>query len=205
MSTTVQATRTRSRWDRADHDQRRELVIDAALNLLKRRGLSAVTMRNVARRLGVGAMTLYTYVDGQDELRRAMAHRGFEMLSAGCDAASTLDSEGSWRGGSRFYVQFALDNPNLYELMFAVPIARGGPDATILMGGFRPLLDKVRERLAAQGLSKRKLDRAALDSAGRFWIALHGLASLAIAQRLSVLDRDVESLMDDLLERVAPR
>jgi len=41
------------------------LIIETALDLLRRRGPQDVTMRRVAARLGVGAMTLYTYIDGQ--------------------------------------------------------------------------------------------------------------------------------------------
>lgn len=201
-----------TRWRSADHRQRRELILGVALDLLRRRGLEAVTMRNVARRLGVGAMTLYTYINGQDELRRAMARRGFEMLHHGCEAASTLDNHKTatpghheaWRGGARHYLQFALDNPNLYHLMFSVHPAEGGADDSILMGGLQHLINKVEQHTNNRSLDPRERQLHVRANAGRFWIALHGLASLAIAGRLSVLGGDIEQLLDDLLERVAP-
>ena len=80
-------TKTRKRWREADFEQRRQLIIEAAMELLVRHGVEAVTMRRVAERLGVGAMTLYTYVDSQEQLRREMTRRGFEMLREGCQAA----------------------------------------------------------------------------------------------------------------------
>lgn len=173
------------------------------MDLLHRRGPAEMTVRRVAQRLGVGAMTLYTYVRGQDELRRAIMSRGFEMLHAGCRNASTLGSARGWAGGARHYVRFAVENPNLYHLMFSTPMA-GVKDGEILQGGLRPLLERVRERLQKRGLKGAALERESLAAAGRFWIALHGLASLAIAGRLHVLRRDPEAILDDLLPRVQP-
>ena len=190
------------RWRLADHDQRRRLIAEAALDLLRRHGMARVSIRRVADRLGVGAMTLYTYVKGQEDLRQHMIRRGFEMLNDNCNAASTLETPDRWRGGARSYIQFAIDHPHLYELMFTTPLPPG--DEALLRGGFSQLHDKVRQRLAAAGHPPAGLDAEATRRAGRFWIALHGLASLAVAQRLVVLEADVDALLDDLLPRVAP-
>lgn len=46
----------------------RDEVVRAALELADRDGFEAVSMRNVARHLGVGAMTLYSYVESKDDL-----------------------------------------------------------------------------------------------------------------------------------------
>lgn len=174
------------------------------MKLLNRRGPEAVTIRAVAATLGLGAMTLYTYVDGQPGLRRAMIQRGFEMLHAGCEHRSTLDSDGSWRGGAATYIHFAREYPNLYRMMFDDPLSNDAAEQSLLMGGFEPLLTRVQERLAASGIKGEALRRQALRQAGRFWIALHGLATLALSGRLKVLETDLDTLIDDLLERVAP-
>lgn len=50
-------------------------VIVAAIALADGEGLAAVTVRKVAELLGVGAMTLYTYVPGRDELVGFMVDR----------------------------------------------------------------------------------------------------------------------------------
>jgi AcrR family transcriptional regulator len=162
-------------------------------------------MRRVAGELGVGAMTLYTYFPNQQALRRAMIRRGFELLYQRCDAASTLDTPAGWRGGARSYLQFALDHPNLYKLMFDNPMSED--DGDLLEGGFEALLAKVRPRVADQAEPtehQQSVNREARRAAGRYWIALHGLAMLAIAGRLTVLEGDLDEILDDLLPRIAP-
>jgi AcrR family transcriptional regulator len=53
----------------------RELIIESALRLLDGQGIGAFTMRALARDLGVGAMALYTYFEGKDELFDAARER----------------------------------------------------------------------------------------------------------------------------------
>jgi AcrR family transcriptional regulator len=53
---------------RAGGDGLREEIVAAALAVADDDGFEAVSMRNVARRLGVGTMTLYTYVASKDDL-----------------------------------------------------------------------------------------------------------------------------------------
>jgi AcrR family transcriptional regulator len=203
MPRTIAPAALKRRWLTAETDQRRDLIIHAALDLLYARGLHAVTMRRVAQRLGVGAMTLYTYVNGQEGLRREMIRRGFEKLNEGCRSDTPENERCVFVTGARAYLRFAVENPNLYNLMFATP--HGDTVREALRGGFDPLLAEVRARCAQNGLTGEALEREAVASAGRFWIALHGLASLAIAQRLGVLGGNPEALLDDLLERVKPK
>lgn len=55
-------------------------IIDAAVAVADERGLAGVSMRNVARQLGVEAMSLYHHVDGKDALLDAMVDRIFTLI-----------------------------------------------------------------------------------------------------------------------------
>ncbi|GAA3962094.1 TetR/AcrR family transcriptional regulator [Gordonia caeni] len=77
-------------------------VVDAAIALARSGGLTAVSMRSVARALGVGAMTLYTHVGSQAELVDAMVDRAyadFEPAPAGTGWREALEqhARGLWR------------------------------------------------------------------------------------------------------------
>ncbi len=63
-------------------------VVEAAMALASRDGFEALSMRRLAAELGVGAMSLYTYVPGREELfelmiDRAWADRGHADRSIG--------------------------------------------------------------------------------------------------------------------------
>lgn len=194
------------RWHDADATGRREMIVQTALELLHHEGLPAVTMRAVASRLGVGTMTLYTYIEGQHGLHREMVRRGFEMLNGQCKQQHQEVSEANvhdWRAGARCYIDFALAHPNLYKLMFDHPM--GPEDTELLRGGFDPYLERVTAKLEAQGcIPRADLCHEARRGAGRLWITLHGIAMLAIAGRFCVLEADLDEIIADLVPRVAP-
>jgi AcrR family transcriptional regulator len=53
----------------------RDRIVDAALALLDSEGFEAVTMPSVAKRLGVGTMSLYRHVADKDDLVNAVAEQ----------------------------------------------------------------------------------------------------------------------------------
>lgn len=199
----------RAQWRESDHDHRKALILDAARSLLEAEGPEGMTMRRVAGRLGIGAMTLYTYVEGQDGLRRELVRQGFEALSHGCEnaceqaAAENKTLPHPWWPGARHYVRFAMEQPALFRLMFDTSLRDG--DEELLRGGFQPLLDRVRDALAQhEELDGETLSREARRVAGRYWIGIHGLAMLATTGRLRVLEGSVDDLLLDLLPCVGP-
>ncbi|TGO06741.1 TetR/AcrR family transcriptional regulator [Serinibacter arcticus] len=73
----------------------REDVVAAGLAVAAAEGLAGVTMRRVATELGTGAMSLYTYVPGRDELLDLMIDAAY----AGLDLPGASDlSEGAGNG-----------------------------------------------------------------------------------------------------------
>lgn len=71
-------------------------VTEAAVRLADAEGLDAVTMRRLAGDLGIGAMTLYSYVPGRDELVELMLDRVAALTYAGRDLPGDAPD---WRSG----------------------------------------------------------------------------------------------------------
>jgi AcrR family transcriptional regulator len=69
-----------------------ERVVAAAIELADAEGLAALSMRRVADRLGVGTMSLYTYVPGKAELLDL-------MLDTVLAEVARPDGAGGWRAG----------------------------------------------------------------------------------------------------------
>jgi len=194
-------------WKELDRDGRRDLIVRVAFDMLQDDGEDALTIRRIAGKIGVGAMTLYTYVDGLEDLHRQIIAKGFEIIHHNCSTAceSGRRHDDDWMPGARAYVRFAIENPNLYHLMFATPV---DPDdeqfEKIMHGGFAGLHDAVRERLSANGLTGKTLEVQTKQAAGRYWIALHGLATLAIAGRMQILHGSLDDVLQHLVDTVAP-
>ncbi|MFD9407501.1 TetR/AcrR family transcriptional regulator C-terminal domain-containing protein [Streptomyces sp. NPDC059989] len=75
------APKRSGRPEAADQELTREGIVRAALDIADGEGLAALTMRGVASRLGVAAMSPYRHVDGKEELVLLMADTAFGEMS----------------------------------------------------------------------------------------------------------------------------
>jgi AcrR family transcriptional regulator len=97
-------------------------IADAALGILEREGAAAVTMRRVAKAVGVTAMAIYRHYPGRAALLNAIAEEGFDALAASLSRrrlAGTVEQRLERMGD--LYLDHALDHPRLFELMFLQP------------------------------------------------------------------------------------
>ncbi|MDJ0396287.1 TetR/AcrR family transcriptional regulator [Rhodococcus sp. G-MC3] len=77
-----------------------DAIVTAAIEIADTDGLDAVSMRKVADRLGVGAMSLYTHVPGREDLADLMIDAALGSLYSSIDEPAS--SVGDWREGLRF-------------------------------------------------------------------------------------------------------
>lgn len=89
----------------------RDQILDAALALLAESGLGALTMRSLARRLGVDPMAVYHYFADKDELLSAAAERSFASLRPRMPAAG--DWSDRLRALARAYLRTLLRSREL--------------------------------------------------------------------------------------------
>jgi AcrR family transcriptional regulator len=94
-------------------------IATAARRLLDREGTDAVTMRRVANAVGITPMAVYRHYPNRAGLLNALADAGFDEL-----AARLAEVRGAGDIGKRLakilniYLEHALQNPRLFELMF---------------------------------------------------------------------------------------
>ncbi|MFF7944923.1 TetR/AcrR family transcriptional regulator [Nocardia gamkensis] len=95
-----------------------EQIVDAALAITREANLSGLTMNVLAERLGVGAMTLYSYFRSRDELLDAMGRQAaVELYEWQVDA-----TDAPWQEGLRVHYQSIREGlksrPALADLIF---------------------------------------------------------------------------------------
>jgi AcrR family transcriptional regulator len=99
-----------------------EKIRSAARSLLNREGADAVTMRRVAEAVGITAMAVYRHYPNRAGLLNVLADEGFEDLAT--RLAGTRLKGGTDEKLERLmhvFVDHALENPRLFELMFLKP------------------------------------------------------------------------------------
>ena len=96
-----------------------ERIAVATTRLLHREGADAVTMRRVARSVGITPMALYRHYADRDGLLNALADTGFEELASRL-ASTPMPAQPEQRLMKILdvFLDFALQKPRLFELMF---------------------------------------------------------------------------------------
>ncbi|HEY3644536.1 MAG TPA: TetR/AcrR family transcriptional regulator [Gammaproteobacteria bacterium] len=91
----------------------------AARKLLDKEGVEAVTMRAVAKVVGITPMAIYRHYPDREALLNALADEGFADLTARLRAKRLTGSiEDRLAQLADVYTEHALENPKLFELMF---------------------------------------------------------------------------------------
>lgn len=178
-------------------EQFRDSLCEAATRLFAQKGYEGVTMRALAAELGCSPMTPYRYFENKDEIFEAVRRAGFDRFADALRAArdSTDDHLGKMRALCRGYIQFGLDEPHAYRIMFELDPPEGThpPDEDEADSWF-VMRDCVSDAVADGAL------RGDPDTlAHLYWSSVHGLVALHLAGKL-VLGRSLEELTEAFME-----
>jgi AcrR family transcriptional regulator len=180
------------------HGDLRSSLVAAGLELLSSRAADDISLREVARAVGVSATAVYRHFPDKQALLFAMCERGAMQLSdAQRDAMVGKGSKTAFEAAGRAYILFALANPALYRLMMATKASVDHYDANgNAMGDAMQLLrDCVAGVLPAKATAtEHKV--AALHA----WSLVHGISMLMLDGLVSpdgaVIDALVAMPMD---------
>ncbi len=172
----------RQRNPRGQGERLRDDIIEAASRLLADPAAPPLTLRAVAREVGVAATSVYLHFDDIDSLILAVADRGFAELIQLQDQAreSSPDPGQRIRAGCLAYCEFGLAHPGHYQVMFADPLPLPedtSPEQFPGIASFRRLIEAVADYTGAE-----QTDEQLFFTAQLIWEQLHGIVSLRISR-----------------------
>ena len=177
------------------HGDLRRALIDAGLELLQQREADELSLREIARAVGVSATAVYRHFPDKDALLDALAAEGMAQLGA----AQREAAEAAGGGEHGFvatgvaYVRFALAKPALFRLAFAAVSTRNMLDAP--PDHMPDSMAFLRENAAAAAAQAGADPRIV---AVRAWAVAHGLALLLLEQQLELEDGLIEKVIGSM-------
>jgi AcrR family transcriptional regulator len=186
---------SRRRFPRGERERQ---ILASAYELFAQRGYRAVTMDDVAERVGVTKPLLYAYLGNKERLYIAcMEPAGDAMLAAvGQAVAGARDPAGALRDGLHAFFDFVEADRDAWRVLFDETLPAGGEIAT-RVGEYRDrLLGLVAESQLAM-LGARRRGRAAVETEAlaaallgasealaRWWLRTGALSASAAAELL---------------------
>ena len=172
-------------------------LVRAAIELLEESGEAELSLRAVARRAGVSPAAPYRHYADREALVSAVAAIGYgelaERLAVAHPSPSTPEQLASV---AIAYVQFALERPALFRIMFGEPCDRDNDERVAATASVSQYVRATVQRTFPQ------TDSEALATA--FWALVHGFAFLHLDGKLdastpSVVAERITAAIDALL------
>ena len=103
------------------HGDLRASLVEAALAIIKQHGMDALSLRRLAEHVVVSATAIYHHFQDKQALLGALSLLGLQRFEHEVYARLELDDSGwqtRYRNFVHAYLNFAAEEPELYELMF---------------------------------------------------------------------------------------
>ena len=169
---------TLSRRDRIRKETIEE-ILDIARDEMRAHGVAALTMSAIAERMGIQPPSLYNYFDGKEAIYDELFRRGFlafrdwieEHTASGGPLRDQLSSH------LIAYQRFALQNPELYQLMFQRPVP-----------GFEPSEESMAVSLGLLEEMRQELGTLLENDAFHTGIAVEAACDLIISMQYGITE-----------------
>jgi AcrR family transcriptional regulator len=165
------------------HGNLRRALIKEALAMIAENGSASLSLRELARRVGVTPTAPYRHFVDREALLATVAEEGYRLMKEKLDAgAEESDAIEALNKVGAAYLEFARTNPSHYRVMFGPFTARNKqeekyPELKEIAGEvFKTLVDVI-ERGQAQGTVRPGSSAELAESS---WAMVHGLSSLLI-------------------------
>lgn len=158
-----------------------QTILETARAIMRKEGVAALSMQEVARRMDMRAPSLYNYFSGKLDIYDALFRLGISLWRESVEKAA--QEAGSFQEEMRNiiegYMTFALENPDLYQLCFERPVPGFVPSQESLELSFG-LLDYSRQRVDGF-MSQLDTDLTSEQILNLTIAVSHGLTALHLA------------------------
>jgi AcrR family transcriptional regulator len=167
------------------HGDLRTALITAAVKHIGERGTEHLSLRALAREIGVSPTASYRHFPSRAALLAALATEGFEALADRMVAAqSAADPHRRLLEIGVAYVEYARTDPVRYQLMFGAVLDDFSGFSALRAAGDRAY--RVLEGIVAEGVAAGVLRAAPVPQlCAAAWSAVHGVAGLLISQAVA--------------------
>ncbi len=168
----------------------KEEIVAAALNVVRKKGIDAVTAREVAAELSVSSRPIFTWFNTMEQLKVEVFElaKGIyrEYIERG------LASPIPFLGVGQQYVRFAAEEPEIYKLLFLTK-----PDEAV--GGAMEALKFSQDLVRESIMRIYKMDAATADKYFRgMWLVAFSFATLVVTDERPYTEEEMTAVFSEM-------
>lgn len=164
-------------------------IVDAGLTILRESGITAVTAREIGRYLGSSSRPIFTVFENMGEVLDGIEDRAREIYSNYVHQG--LQQNLAFRGVGQAYISFAMNEPQLFRLLFM----RKLPDDMVL-GKILPEIDDNYPSIVKSITDQYPVTNEDAVILYRYlWIYSHGIAALCATSMCRFTEQEISDML----------
>ena len=168
----------------------KDAIVKAALNVAGKKGIDAVTAREVAKELGVSVGPIFTWFESMDDLKKEV----FELAKKNyCSHIELgLQAQIPFLGVWQQYIKFAKEEPELYKLLFLTK-------PTEVSGGAMEILRFSQDLVRPSIMKIYNMDAYKADCYFRdMWLSAFSFATLIVTDDCPYTDEEIFAIGSEI-------
>ena len=181
-----------------EKEELKALILRAAQKLFVEKGIEQTTIRNIATAIEYSVGTVYVYFKDKNEILHELHTQGFRQLGGEMRVLFNVsDPMERLKALGRVYLQFAIENPDMYELMFSMKAPMEFLESLHKenwnegKATFDALRSTVNDCIQKGHFIGHQLEPLSF----MIWSTVHGMASLHISQRVKGVNLEKPEMM----------
>lgn len=180
-----------------------ERILRAARALFERGGVEAVTMRAIAKAVGITPMAIYRHFPNREALLQRISDDSFHEIARHWSARNDgSDVIARLLAVQRIYLDYALAHPHLFDHAFSMRREQARRFPEDFRARRSPTLNVVADVVIEAQQAGRLRAGDAWDIAMSLWAHTHGLIALYRAGRFSYDEREFRRFYEASLQRL---
>jgi len=172
----------------------KEQIIQAAMNITRQEGISAVTARAVGAELHSSSKVIFSLFQNMDDLQTEVIKTAKTLYADYVNKG--LEQEAAFKGVGTQYILFAIKEPKLFQLLFMSEQKSKPPVANVL-----PVIDESYEAILLSVQNGYNLSRENAEQLYRhLWIYTHGIAVLCATNMCVFTPDETEKMLSEVFK-----
>ncbi len=169
-----------------------EEITQAALEIVREKGVDGLTARSLGERLGSSARPIFTVFESMDDVQRTVVDAAKAIYKEYIERG--LGDTPAFKGVGTQYIMFAIKEPKLFQLLFMREQNENCNLQNVLSmidDNYAAILDSVQ--------SVYKTDTTTAENLYRhMWIYTHGIATLCVTKLCVFTPQEISTLMTQI-------
>lgn len=177
----------------------KEEMINAAIEIIRRDGRGALTARRLGAELGSSARPIFTLFQNMEEVQKETAQVAKERYNQ--YIAKGLTEPNAFKGVGMAYIQFAKDEPKLFQLLFMTE-SKTVPELMDVLA----MIDENSSRIVEavqKGFGLNVIEAQKIYQ--YLWIFTHGIATLCATKVCRFEETEISTMLDDVFRSIIQR